>query len=161
MIYVRVEMWPKGSHDHRYPLGEALIENRGGSKSKANYRVLLSKKGGFASSKNSMSQMRVNHVWKEVLVPGFPRAYLGSWYLLASALQSVCGKALARVGCKAGAKTAGVSCGKVDHHGELELILEVDGEKGSCFISREMWEALGDVAGWTARRRSGRPARSG
>lgn len=97
MIYVRVEMWPKGSHARRYPLGEALIENRGGSKSKADYRVLLSKKGGFASSDEAMARMQVRYVWKDVLVRGFPRAYLGFWYLLACALLPACGKAVARL----------------------------------------------------------------
>lgn len=106
MIYVRVEMWPKGSHARRYSLGEALIENLGGSKSKADYRVLLSKKGGFASSDEAMARMQVSHVWKEVLIPDFPRAYLGSWYLIASALQSACGKALARIGRRPGARVA-------------------------------------------------------
>lgn len=90
-------MWPRGSHARRYLLGEALIENRGGGKSKADYRILFSKKGGFGSSEDSMSRIRVSHVWKEVLVPGFPRAYLGSWYLLACALLPACGKALSRL----------------------------------------------------------------
>lgn len=151
MIYVRVEMWPKGSHARRYPLGEALIENRSGGGSKADYRVLLSKKGGFASNEDATARMRVSHVWKEVLVPGFPRAYLGSWYLLASALQLACGRALARVGRRSGAKEVGLTCGKVDRHGELELILDVDGARGSCFLSRESWEALGERAGWAKR----------
>lgn len=144
-------MWPRGSHARRYSLGEALIENRGGSKSKADYRVLLSKKGGFASSDDAMARMRVSHVWKEVPVQGFPRAYLGFWYLLSAALLSVCGKALARAGRRSGAKEVGLTCGKVDRHGELELLLDVDGARGSCFLSREMWEALGERAGWAKR----------
>lgn len=160
MIYVRVEMWPKGSRERSYLLGEALVENKSGGGSKADYRVLLSKKGGFASGDRAMGLMRVGNVWKEVLVPSFPRAYLGFWYLLSVALLSVCGKALARIGRRSGAKEVGLTCGKVDRHGELELLLDVDGARGSCFLSRESWEALGERAGW-APRRSGSAGRTG
>lgn len=41
------------------------------------------------------------------------------------------------------AAEAGISVGKLDASGELELILEVDGKVGSCFISRDFWQAVG------------------
>lgn len=41
----------------------------------------------------------------------------------------------------------GLTCGTVDHHGELEFILTVDGKVGSVFLSREAWEAFGDCFG--------------
>ena len=43
---------------------------------------------------------------------------------------------------------SGFALGEVDHHGELELVLEVNGAKGSAWLSREMWERMGEVAGW-------------
>jgi hypothetical protein len=49
---------------------------------------------------------------------------------------------------EAGAHAAGLQAREVDHHGELELRLHVDGQQGSCFLSREMWRALGEKAGW-------------
>ena len=33
--------------------------------------------------------------------------------------------------------------------GEIELRLQVDGVEGSCFLSKEMWEAFGEKAGWS------------
>lgn len=45
---------------------------------------------------------------------------------------------------RSGAIENGLTCGKVDHHGELELIMTVDGQTGSAFVSREMWEAFGE-----------------
>lgn len=44
--------------------------------------------------------------------------------------------------------SAGISGGQVDHHGEYELLLEVNGHKGSVWISKEMWESIGEHAGW-------------
>lgn len=41
------------------------------------------------------------------------------------------------------AHEVGFSVGDLDHHGELELKLTVDGAEGSCWLSREMWEAVG------------------
>jgi hypothetical protein len=45
-------------------------------------------------------------------------------------------------------REVGFELGEVDRHGELELILEVNGAKDSAWLSREMWERMGEVAGW-------------
>lgn len=45
-------------------------------------------------------------------------------------------------------REVGFELGEVDHHGELELILEVNGAKDSAWLSKEMWERMGEVAGW-------------
>jgi hypothetical protein len=37
-------------------------------------------------------------------------------------------------------REVGFELGEVDHHGELELILKVNGVKDSAWLSREMWE---------------------
>jgi hypothetical protein len=47
-----------------------------------------------------------------------------------------------------GADAAGIAFGELDHHGEMELHLDVNGEKGSVFLSKEMWEQAGRNAGW-------------
>lgn len=39
--------------------------------------------------------------------------------------------------------------GEVDHHGELALNLSVGEHKGTVWLSREMWERMGEVARWT------------
>ena len=44
--------------------------------------------------------------------------------------------------------SAGISAGDKDQNGELELKLEVDGHEGSVFISKEVWMAIGEKAGW-------------
>lgn len=47
-----------------------------------------------------------------------------------------------------GGREVSFELGEVDHHGELELILEVNGAKDSAWLSKEMWERMGEVAGW-------------
>lgn len=51
---------------------------------------------------------------------------------------------------KGGGLSAGIGWGgkKPDKHGELELRLEVNGHEGSCWISKEFWEAIAEKAGW-------------
>lgn len=100
MIYVRVEMWPKGSRTRRRVLGEALIENRGGTESRADYRALFSKKGGFRASEEDMARMSVKNVWKETEVPGYPRSRIGFWYLLVCLLLLACGDIMEKVGLR-------------------------------------------------------------
>lgn len=92
MIYVRVEMWPKGASERRYLLGEALVSNVGGTESVADYKAVLSKKGGFKSGEDSMACMDVKNVWKNAAVSGFQRSRRGFWQLLSEVLSSVCGE---------------------------------------------------------------------
>lgn len=44
--------------------------------------------------------------------------------------------------------TTQIRTGEVDHHGELELIMEVNGVEGSIYMSKEMWDAFAEKAGW-------------
>ena len=91
MIYVRVEMWPRGSRAGRYLLGEALVENKTGGGPRADYRAVLSKKGGFRSEEREVASLEVKNAWKDVGVPGFRRSRLGFWHLLRAALDAACG----------------------------------------------------------------------
>lgn len=42
----------------------------------------------------------------------------------------------------------GISARGTDHHGELELVLTIDEHAGSCWLSKEMWLAFAEHAGW-------------
>ncbi len=53
-----------------------------------------------------------------------------------------------KTGKKSGGLSAGIGFGGVDKSGELELRLEVNGHEGSCWISKEFWEAMAEKAGW-------------
>ena len=46
------------------------------------------------------------------------------------------------------AHETGLSIGELDSSGEMRLELEVDGHKGNLWLSKEMWERMGEVAGW-------------
>ena len=46
------------------------------------------------------------------------------------------------------ASDIGFELGEVDHHGEMELRMALDEKRGSAWISKEMWERMGEVAGW-------------
>lgn len=49
----------------------------------------------------------------------------------------------------------GISAGEVDHHGELELRLELGDSQGLVWLSRETWLAWGERAGWTLQEEKG------
>jgi hypothetical protein len=49
---------------------------------------------------------------------------------------------------KGGGLSAGIGFGGVESNGELELRLEVNGHEGSCWVSKEFWEAVAEKAGW-------------
>ena len=46
------------------------------------------------------------------------------------------------------ASDIGFELGEVDHHGEMELRMALDEKRGSAWLSKEMWERMGEVAGW-------------
>lgn len=57
MIYIRAEMWPKGDRTKARILGEATIENLGGgTRTKADYRTCISKRGGFKPTKEPLTK---------------------------------------------------------------------------------------------------------
>lgn len=83
MIFVRVELRSAISRDRDAVLGEAVIENIGGTRGKGEYRVLLSKRGGF---KGRVSE-RSGQLWRAGFVRGFKRQRSGApWALLALGL---------------------------------------------------------------------------
>lgn len=86
-------MWPRGSRARRYLLGEALVENRTGAGPRADYRALLSKKGGFRTDEGSMARVEVKNVWKDLSVLGFRRSRRGFWQLLHEVLSAACSRA--------------------------------------------------------------------
>jgi len=75
MIYVRIEIWPLGSQDHKRVLGEAYISNTGkGTEQKGDYEYKLSKKKGFGP--------QGGNIWRKGFIHNFPRKRLGPWDLL-------------------------------------------------------------------------------
>jgi hypothetical protein len=60
-----------------------------------------------------------------------------------------------------GEHTAGVTAVWIGFVGmaddDVVLQLHVDGQEGRCFVSREMWEAIAEKAGWDARARAAEP----
>jgi len=45
--------------------------------------------------------------------------------------------------------TASMRVGEVDEHGEIKLLLEVNGVEGTMHLSRELWTTVAEAAGWT------------
>jgi len=82
MIYIRIEMWPKGDKTKARLLGEGQIANVGGTAANGNYTVKLLKSPEYAKTSGT---------WKSGHVEGFPRVRLGPWDLLLRALQSCVG----------------------------------------------------------------------
>lgn len=101
MMYLRVEMWPKGDRSKAYLLGEATIENVGGTATQANYDVRFSKRSGFSLKKADQAEPRAellrvlrplaSSVWKSTRIEGFPRVARGVWDLLYRALVNTVG----------------------------------------------------------------------
>lgn len=79
MIYIRVELWPKGDRSRPRSLGEAVIENVGGDEKVGAYRMSISKPAGFADP----THPRAGECWKQDGLEGFARqSKLGAWDLL-------------------------------------------------------------------------------
>lgn len=47
------------------------------------------------------------------------------------------------------AVSVALTVGELDHHGELELKLSIDDVEASLWISQEIWESIGEYAGWS------------
>ena len=88
MIYIRMELWPRGNRDAAEVLGEGLIVNDGtGTRTRGNYNVVLSKRGGFGRASN-LRRADVANVFRRVRVEGFARTQLVAWRLLHLALEA-------------------------------------------------------------------------
>lgn len=61
---------------------------------------------------------------------------------------------------KSDATEVGMTTGTMSS-GELELKLNIDDVKGSMYLSHEMWEELGNIAGWTKPKRNQKRNRKG
>ncbi len=79
MIYIRVELWPKGDRKRSRLLGEGVIENVGGDDKVGDYRMSIAKPAGFQDP----TQPRARECWKQDELSGFARqSKLGAWDLL-------------------------------------------------------------------------------
>lgn len=76
MLYIRIEMWPRGNKAASRVLGEAEIANVGGTQEVGDYVVRLIKWGS-------------KQTWRTGEVKNFPRRHLGPWDLLFRSLGSV------------------------------------------------------------------------
>lgn len=95
MIYIRLEMWPRGDRKQSRLMGEATIANVGGTETRGNYVARISKRGGFKGSKahEDPELARVlcpkdSSVWKTTSLESFPRTILGAWDLLYRVLRA-------------------------------------------------------------------------
>jgi hypothetical protein len=79
MLYIRIELWPRGDKSRARVLHEGTICNEGGAAAatRGNYSVVLNDRGGRPR-------------WRGFLM-GFPRKRLGAWELLRQALNAVLG----------------------------------------------------------------------
>lgn len=83
MLVVRIELWPRGSEEHKRELGIAYIANDvSGTPDTGNYNVRFMKSPEYAKHPG---------VWKSARVESFPRRRLGPWDLLYRALHSSVG----------------------------------------------------------------------
>jgi len=79
MLKITLELLPKGSEANKRHLGTIEIANTGGTLTRGNYRVRLSKRG------------KPNQIWKEGEIISFPRKRRGAYDLLYRALAAVVG----------------------------------------------------------------------
>lgn len=82
MVYIRIELWPKGDGFKKRTLGEIFITNDGTAPAKSprgNYSYRVMKAGGSP------------HVYREGAVRDFPRKRLGAYDLLFRVLEDVFG----------------------------------------------------------------------
>jgi hypothetical protein len=82
MIVCNLEMWPGGDESRAYSLGVIEIANVGGTMTRGDYAVKLSKSPRLAKRAGN---------WKKGAVQNFPRQRLGAYDLLLRALATVIG----------------------------------------------------------------------
>jgi len=95
MLYVRIEIWPRGNRKTSRCLGEATISNIGGDEQIGHYDVKLSKFSGFSLRKGNFDDPEgarvgrplASSVWKQAKVLNFARKR-GPWPLLLKAIQA-------------------------------------------------------------------------
>lgn len=83
MIYIRIELWPKGDFVNKKVLNEAIIINTGkGTVTNGIYKTFLSRRGGFKRSEKDLIRGNVKNVLREIDVNDFPRKRKNIWNLL-------------------------------------------------------------------------------
>jgi hypothetical protein len=82
MLICKIELWPHGDSSRAVNLGVVEIANVGGTVSRGEYAVKLSK---------SKDEARKRGNWKAGAVTNFPRLKLGAYDLLLRALAAVIG----------------------------------------------------------------------
>jgi hypothetical protein len=95
MLYIRIELWPRGQRDQARVLGEATIANVGGGEKMAHYDAKIAKFGGFTLRQGDfydpegarVCRPLAASVWKTGKVMNFARKR-GPWVLLLKALQA-------------------------------------------------------------------------
>lgn len=97
MLYVRIELWPKGLKEKARLLGEAFIANDGKALDHGvgHYNAKLMKSPEYATGSAGSCKHTVtcsaDHVWKKGRIVNFPRLRLGPWDLLYRLLKSAVG----------------------------------------------------------------------
>ncbi len=86
MIYVKIELWPRGDNCRPRLLHEALIWNSGGTASRGLYEFRVSKQGGFRSQPCDLRRGFAKNVLRGGKVSDFPRKRLYAVDLLLRAL---------------------------------------------------------------------------
>lgn len=91
MIYVRMEMWPRGDRTRARLLGEGTITNAGGNEAFANYDCVLLKSPEYSKTPGDPAKPTAKTTWKRTSIKGFPRSRLGPWDLLFRCLRMAIG----------------------------------------------------------------------
>ena len=83
MIYIRIELWPRGDRSRKRLLHEAVIANDGtGDMSTADYHASLSKRGGFKCDDDRLARFDLKNVLRTAEVTGFKRKQESAWLLI-------------------------------------------------------------------------------
>jgi hypothetical protein len=82
MLVCKIELWPHGDETRARNLGCVEIANIGGTQTRGDYKVKLSKSAEYAKRPGN---------WKSGAVTNFPRTRLGPYDLLLRALAAVIG----------------------------------------------------------------------
>lgn len=92
MIYIRIEMWPKGDNARARILQEGIIHNTGGDDATTgNYSFIFSRVGGFKTAVENMRRVAVKNILCDGLITDFPRKRLYAHDLLFRALRTAFG----------------------------------------------------------------------
>lgn len=92
MIYIKIEMWPKGDNKRARILQEGIIHNHGGDATTGDYGFVFSKVGGFKTAVENMRRGMVKNVLRRGSITDFPRKRLYAHDLLFRALRAAFGE---------------------------------------------------------------------